>query len=77
MNLMDLLNHFAEWCKDRAEGCFVVMGDDQVLPFATWDEAKAFYRERARSLDGAVESARFFVCQAGQWSEVASPGFEN
>ena len=46
MDVVDMINSFAEWCHETDEGCIVVTGDDRVLPFLSWDEAKHYYRER-------------------------------
>lgn len=66
-----------EWRREAGEACVVVTADDRVLPFASWEDATAFYRERALQLDGEIASARFFLCNEGEWTEVRTPEFAN
>jgi len=77
MDVVDMINSFAEWCHETDEGCIVVTGDDRVLPFLSWDEAKHYYRERSRLLDQSVSTARFFVRLGESWDEVRAPAFAN
>ena len=69
--------HVTNWYREAVEECVVVMGDERVLPFASWEDAVAYYRERARLLDEGVGSARFFLCKDGQWTRVERPEFAN
>jgi hypothetical protein len=72
-----VLQGLADWRPETDEACVIVTGDDRVLPFASWEDAKYFYREGANLLEDALGSARFFVCREGRWSEVMGPGFAN
>jgi len=77
MDVVDMINSFAEWCHETDEGCIVVTGDDRVLPFLSWDEAKHYYRERSRLLDQSVSTPRFFVLLGESWDEDFVPTFAN
>lgn len=80
MDMVDFsdLKFLQEWDGENKEGCcVVVLQHDFVIPFPTWEEAKAFYRARARVLDKAIAAARFFLFQEGGWDEVARPAFVN